>query len=275
MFSTKPKSACQPRRQNRTVTATEHHLRDVSETDPAAADQTARAPFVDKVTDMCQSMKRMGHLSKEIVDEEASKQRDASEKKTTMPRRALRRRSNSFDKLLRAFRLEEEIMKDDSDKEESQEFESVHVPPPNQDHRHHHAHPKTNPTTRPASPPYSNPFGGAAMFDKLNASSSSVESLSLQDLSIMAKMDVVQRDTAREIRSRLKQENKAAAQAAFSAYAAAHHSSSCAIESISLVEFDGLILPKSEVPTNVALEHRRRLRSYSPTQQKSYSAVSA
>ena len=267
----------------------------------------------------------------ELADEnQPKKQRDT---KKTSSTRSLRRRSNSFHKLIKAFRLQDELVDNDSEelegdvveKEDSQKFEPVHVPPPNQ-HRHHRlcddnqdeakdhhlhealllslvaksakssdvisqANTQQPPTSAASSCRHSNPFDSGDVFDKLHASSSSMDSLCLDDLCAMAKMDVIQRDTEREIRAHLDQQrhhNKecslvrdrdeheaAVLRATLHAYATHSSSMSCAIESISLTEFDGLIMPKSEVPIDVSSEHRHLWRPHNPSLHRKISATTA
>ena len=128
MSSTKPKPVYQLRRQNllhqkAPANPPQHHL---GRTIPAAAAAAAatHVPSVDEVTHLCQDMMHFNHLSKEIVvlkDQDADadadevddeladenqpkKQRDT---KKTSSTRSLRRRSNSFHKLIKAFRLQE------------------------------------------------------------------------------------------------------------------------------------------------------------------------
>ena len=356
MSSTKPKPVYQLRRQSllhQQAAAVNHphlHLEKIIPAATAAAVVT-HIPSVDEVTHLCKDMMHFNHLSKEIfvpkgqdadadeVDAEVADKQQS--KKTPSSSRPLRRRSNSFDKLIKAFRLQDELDDDDSQelkdeagksKEDSQKFEPVHVPPPNKhSHRHHkhhhdkqdeakghHLHEamllsliaksvKSNENTSQANtqhPPASasaaasfrnsNPFDSGDVFDKLHASSSSMDSLCLDDLCAMAKMDAIQRDTEREIRAHLDQERRehhrgstaairghdeheaAVLRATLQAYAA-HSSSmtSCAIESISLTEFDGLIMPKSEVPIDVSSEHRRLWRPHKPSLHRKISATTA
>ena len=353
MSSTKPKPVYQLRRQSllHQQTAAENqpphlHLEKIIPVAAAAAVAT-HIPSVDEVTHICKDMMHFNHLSKEIVvpkgqeadaDEVDAEVANKQQSKKTSSSRPLRRRSNSFHKLIKAFRLQDELANDDSQelkdeagksKEDSQKFEPVHVPPPNKHgHRHHKHHHDTqeeakdhhlheaillslvaksvksndntsqantqHPPTSASSFRNSNPFESADVFDKLHASSSSMDSLCLDDLCVMAKMDAIQRDTEREIRAHLDQERRehhrgstaairdhdeheaAVLRAALHAYAA-HFSSmtSCAIESISLTEFDGLIMPKSELPIDVSSEHRRLWHPHNPSLHRKISATTA
>ena len=319
--------------QDTVSTRSQRHLQEIS---PAAAAVAASThiPSVDDVTNMCKAMMHLGHLSKEIVipkgldldaDEDDEMHVSSAKQQPTSTERPLRRRSNSFDKLIKAFRLQDELSDDDEGeddaekKQESLNFEPVHVPPPRHLNRHHHDKPdgtkanhlheamllslvaKSAKSSEQSAPPaaafhHANPFDSADVFEKLHASSSSMDSLCLDGLATMAKMDIVQRETEREIRAHLDEERRchakgsqrhlhnngrdehetAALRATLQAYASHHASStSCTIESISLTEFDGLIVPKSEVPIEVSSEHNRLWRPRHPSLHRKVSATTA
>ena len=325
--NSKPKPVYQLRRQN----LLQHHddsQRHLQKIIPAAA---THVPSVDDITNMCKFMMRQNHLSKEIVipkgldlDEDADDEVHLAGAKQQIPKRPLRRRSNSFHKLIKAFRLHDELVEDDDDedevdnqkKQDSLNFEPVHVPPPNHLNHHHHDKPdetkanhlheamllslvaKSRKFNAQSAPP-ANPFDSTDTFEKLHSCSSSMDSLCLDDLAAMAKMDIVQRETEREIRAHLDEERRchtkgsqrhlhngrdehehdhetAVLRATLQAYASHHASStSCTIESISLTEFDGLIMPKSEVPIEVSSEHNRLWRPRHPSLHRKVSATTA